>query len=123
MQEQKADYTNTFKDLTLGDLTKENIFQTNEFKTWYKRWTERLDRQQQSKEEIKELMENNNPVVIPRNHRVEEALESATNHGDLTVLEKLLEVISKPYDYQNINDKYTLAPPATNQCYKTYCGT
>lgn len=123
MQEQKADYTNTFKDLTLGDLSREKLFSTEAFKNWYQLWQARLERQEQSKEEISVLMKQNNPVVIPRNHRVEEAIEHATIRGELSTLKRLLEVISKPYAYDQINEDYTTVPPSGNQCYKTYCGT
>ena len=64
-----------------------------------------------------------NPVVIPRNHRVEEALESAVNKGDMSVLNQLLEVIRKPYNYNQINEYYVAVPSSSNRCYKTYCGT
>ena len=123
MQTHKADYTNTFKDLTLGDLSKEQLFKQSAFKDWYKDWQERLTRQKQSSEESKQLMKENNPVVIPRNHRVEEAIESATNKGDISVLENLLGAITKPYAYNEINDYYTALPPSSTRCYKTYCGT
>lgn len=123
MQEQKADYTNTFKDLTLGDLSKEPLFKTEEFNAWHQSWEERLERQEQSREEIKTLMQQNNPVVIPRNHRVEEALEYATLKGDMSKLNQLLEVIRRPYDYTQINEYYTTVPATNGQCYKTYCGT
>lgn len=122
MQEQEADYTNTFKDLTIGKLTSEALFKTSEFIAWHQRWTERLDRQQQSVEEIKRLMQENNPVVIPRNYRVEEALENAVN-GNMSTFNELVEVLSRPYDYKNVNEKYTNVPSDTNDCYQTYCGT
>ncbi len=123
MQEQKADYTNTFKDLTLGDFSKAELFKTEAFDTWHKSWKARLEKQKQSSEEIRILMQQNNPVVIPRNHRVEEALELVTSKGDMSALKQLLEVISKPYDYSQINEKYTEVPPSSTKCYKTYCGT
>lgn len=123
MQEQRADYTNTFKDLTIGDLSRGKLFKTEEFKDWYKLWKARLERQKQLAEEIRILMQKNNPIVIPRNHRVEEALELATSKGDMSALKRLLEVISKPYDYDQIDEHYTEEPPSSRQCYKTYCGT
>lgn len=123
MQEQKADYTNTFKDLTIGDLSKGELFKTEEFKAWYKSWKARLERQKQWAEEIRILMQKNNPIVIPRNHRVEEALELATSKKDMSALKRLLEVISKPYDYNQIDEHYTEEPPSSRRCYKTYCGT
>lgn len=123
MQSQKADYTNTFKDLTLGDLSRLALFKTEAFNKWYRLWQERLRRQEESSEAVRNLMEQNNPAIIPRNHRVEEALEAVTNKGDIQVLNQLLEAISKPYDYTQINEYYTSLPAATHCCYKTFCGT
>ena len=68
------------------------------------------------------LMEDNNPVVIPRNHRVEEALESAV-HGDYGVMDNLLKVLRNPYDYSNVNEEFTKIPGPRSCPYKTYCGT
>lgn len=123
MQKYKADYTNTFRSLTLGNLSGLELFQIEEFKEWYKLWQERLERQEQSKEDSRKLMEKNNPTVIPRNHRVEEALEAAVQHHDYSVMEALLEAIRKPYDYENISEAYAQLPKQTGCAYKTYCGT
>lgn len=123
MQKYKADYTNTFLNLTLGTLTNMPIFESEEFKKWYSLWQERLERQKESKEDIKNLMKKNNPIVIPRNHRVEEALEAAVKRNDYSVMQNLLDVLKTPYDYSNINEEY-LKLPEKNSCrYKTYCGT
>ncbi|MCL2603214.1 MAG: YdiU family protein [Defluviitaleaceae bacterium] len=59
-----------------------------------------------------------NPAVIPRNHRVEEAL-SAADEGDLTVMRDLLEVLRKPYEE---NADY-MQPPECGCGYRTFCGT
>ena len=69
-----------------------------------------------------ELMKNSNPVVIPRNHKVEEALKAADN-GDFTVMEKLLSVLSNPYEYREDIDEYRELPQPTDLPYRTYCGT
>ena len=65
-------------------------------------------------------MKISNPVVIPRNHKVEEAL-SLANNGDLEKLNNLLSVISKPYDNQEAIEDYQL--PLTDNDYQTFCGT
>ena len=123
MQKYKADYTNTFLNLTIGNFTTMDIFSSEEFEKWYSLWQERLNRQDESKEEIQKTMENNNPIVIPRNHRVEEALEAAVNRNDYTVMEKLLSALKNTYNYSNINYEYTEVPQDTGEKYKTYCGT
>lgn len=123
MKRFKADYTNTFRNLTLGNLDDMEIFESEEFKTWYELWQERLTRQGKSKEELNKLMKQNNPVVIPRNHRVEEALEAAVKNNDYSVMQNLLDALKNPYDYSNINEYYTMLPKSTSCPYRTYCGT
>lgn len=119
----KADYTNTFLNLTLDNLEEMNIFKSEEFKKWYEAWQARLARQNVSMDEIKELMKSNNPIVIPRNHIVENGIKAAINNNDYTVINKFLEVLKDPYDYSKISEEYSKIPEAPSCPYKTYCGT
>ena len=123
MKNYKADYTNTFRDLTLGNLAESEIFKSDDFKKWYKIWEERLIRQDKSRDESKHLMEISNPTIIPRNHKVEEALHAAVTNNDYSSMNELLDVIKNPYDYSNINEEYSKPPKPTSCAYKTYCGT
>lgn len=122
MQKYKADYTNTFRSLTLDDLNDSEIFNSKEFKEWYKIWQERLSRQDESKEVSRKLMKSSNPAVIPRNHRVEEALEAAEK-DDYSVMDKLLDVLINPFDYSKVQEEYAKLPKPSSCKYKTYCGT
>lgn len=122
MQKYKADYTNTFRALTIDDLNGLEIFNSEEFKEWYKIWQERLSRQDESKDLSKKLMKSSNPAVIPRNHRVEEALEAAEK-GDYSVMDKLLDVLISPFDYSKAQEEYAKLPKPSSCRYKTYCGT
>ena len=83
MQKHRADYTNTFRALTFDKLEDTGLFVTPEFAQWHERWQARLGRQQESKASSNQLMRNSNPAVIPRNHRVEAALEAAVETGRL----------------------------------------
>ncbi|OPD58634.1 protein adenylyltransferase SelO [Bacillus anthracis] len=123
MEKHKVDYTNTFRSLTLNTLENTALFESPEFKEWYKLWQSRLERQEESKENAYEMMKNNNPSVIPRNHRVEEALEAAVTNGDYSVMEKLLEALSNPYAYATEQEEYCVPPAPTNRPYRTFCGT
>ncbi|KAB2332299.1 YdiU family protein [Cytobacillus depressus] len=123
MEKHQSDYTNTFRALTNGKLDGASLFSTSEFAGWQKMWEERLKRQEQSKEASYELMRQRNPAVIPRNHRVEEALDAAVNNDDLTVMERLLAVLSKPYEHSQEHTEYCIAPASSSQPYRTFCGT
>ncbi|MUK88034.1 YdiU family protein [Ornithinibacillus sp. L9] len=123
MKKYNADYTNTFRALTIDQLEGMTLFASQEFKQWHEQWKDRLSRQQESKEQVQELMRKNNPSVIPRNHRVEEALEAAVEHGDYSVLKKLLDVLSKPYAYSPDQKEYCKLPAPSDRPYQTFCGT
>ncbi|MCF6139191.1 protein adenylyltransferase SelO [Pseudalkalibacillus berkeleyi] len=125
MKEHEADYTNTFLALTFDEEYEgtENLLKSSAFEEWKKRWLERLGRQEQSKEDAHQLMKDNNPALIPRNHRVEEALEAAVEQGDYSVMERLLEVLSEPYAHTKQQEEYCNFPPDSTRAYQTYCGT
>jgi serine/tyrosine/threonine adenylyltransferase len=122
MHKYKADYTNTFRALTLDNREDTELFGAEEFAKWQAAWKERLGRQAESADSSRELMKSSNPAIIPRNHRVEEALEAA-NQGDYGVMEKLLKALSNPYAYSPELEEYTKLPETTNCAYQTYCGT
>lgn len=122
MQEHQADYTNTFRALTLNQLAGQVMFDTQEYKEWHSKWQKRLERQEESKAESQALMKRSNPAVIPRNHRVEEALEAAVEDEDLSVMEQLLEVLADPYAYSKEQEEYAILPPK-DCAYQTFCGT
>lgn len=121
MKKYSADYTNTFRALTINKYEDTEIIDKEDFNQWINLWKERLSRQDEKEEDVLNLMRNNNPAVIPRNHRVEEALDYAVNKGDYSVLEKLLEVLSEPYSYSKEQEEYKDVKTKVN--YRTFCGT
>ena len=122
MEKYNEDYTNTFLALTFNKKINNDMFKSTEFENWYKTWQDRLKRQPQSKESVHQLMKDSNPAVIPRNHRVEEALKGA-NEGDYNIMMNLLDVISRPYDHSTDQEKYSELPQPSSCPYRTYCGT
>ncbi len=122
MEKHRADFTNTFLALTRDKFDESSLYKTEEFAQWKKRWETRVENQEESKADSHKLMENSNPVVIPRNHRVEEALEAAVEEGDLSVMDRLLEVLSNPFGYAPEKAEYTKFP-VTDIPYQTFCGT
>ncbi|WP_338551546.1 YdiU family protein [Paenibacillus sp. KS-LC4] len=122
METHGADYTNTFVALTFNRPDDSALFSSPEYTEWHKRWQNRLSRQEQSVEEVGQLMRSSNPAIIPRNHRVEEALEAAIN-GDYTVMERLLEALADPYAHSPKQADYAALPEPSGRAYRTYCGT
>jgi uncharacterized protein YdiU (UPF0061 family) len=122
MQQVGADFTNTFAALALPSGPSGELFARGDFTAWLARWQARLKRQAGGLKEAQALMRLANPVVIPRNHRVEEAL-SAARAGDMTVFHRLLEVLARPYEVTPANEPYRTAPPIGGEPYRTFCGT
>ncbi|PFE04965.1 SELO family protein [Bacillus cereus] len=123
MEKYRADYTNTFLALTFDTNEDTDLFNSTEFTQWKKKWQARLGRQQESKSSSHQLMRDNNPAVIPRNHRVEEALEAAVKQGDYSVTERLLAVLSTPYAHSPEQCEYATLPAPSSRPYRTFCGT
>lgn len=123
MHKYRADYTNTFRALTLAALEDTALFETPEFVRWYELWQARLGRQPETQDASHNLMLNANPAVIPRNHRVEAALEAAVEHEDYRVMDRLLRALSNPYAYSCEQDEYAAPPEPSAGCYRTFCGT
>ena len=122
MEKYKADFTNTFISLTLDEFEDHEIFKSDEFKTFYTLWKNRLKEENKDCDEVKKLMMDNNPYVIPRNHLVEEALKNA-DKGDFTFFDSLLEALKNPYSYSKDLEKFTKLPKKSSTPYVTYCGT
>ena len=70
-----------------------------------------------------QLMSENNPLVIPRNHKVEESLEEASNKNNLIPLKELMKYLKNPYENQTGISNYQDVPKSNIKKYKTFCGT
>jgi uncharacterized protein YdiU (UPF0061 family) len=123
MRQQGADFTNTFRDLASGSRPEASLFRTPGLRQWFERWQARLQRQPGSREASRRRMNTRNPAVIPRNHRVEEALAAAVERADFSVMENLLAVLSHPYQDPPEGAGYDLPAPPSAQPYRTFCGT
>jgi len=123
MQRQRADHTNTFRDLSADTPHTQPILAHPAFAPWRQEWQARLDRQPQSPQESLALRRAHNPAVIPRNHKVEEALQAASEQEDLTPLHRLLTAVTTPYSYPAIVSDFSQPAPATACAYRTFCGT
>jgi uncharacterized protein YdiU (UPF0061 family) len=117
MLRRSADFTNTFRSLTTG-----RPHSDPEIEAWRQRLEIRRGRQSQSPAEVEDLMRWNNPAFIPRNHNVEEALLAATVGNDLSVMERLLDVLTSPFDHDRDLPMFS-TPGSDQRHYRTFCGT
>ena len=129
MAENGADFTLTFRALTEAtadescDADVRSLF-TNPaaYDVWAKRWRERLQREIISPEKRGVLMRAANPMFIPRNHRIEGAIQDA-EAGRFDRFYELLEVLARPYDDQSALAAYTKPPGPNEEVLQTFCGT
>ena len=120
MEKNKADYTNTFCYLMNIKTNNTEIYNNKDYIDWSNRWQKRILVNNNSKDKSLNLMKKSNPVVIPRNHKVEEALKAA-NENNIELMNKLLSILKKPYENQNNIEDFQ--SPSDNKEYQTFCGT
>ncbi len=121
MHQNKADYTNTFCHIMDPHSNNGTIYEDMNFVNWKKRLNIRQLKDNNSYKNSIELMKTYNPLIIPRNHKVEEVLECA-DRKDFKPLIKFLNILEKPYIKQeDTSDFQSLS--GSNENYKTFCGT
>ena len=105
IQDNEADFTLTFRRLCEAALNPEregslrHLFKdAGAYDKWATNWRVRLSRETKAPDERVELMHQANPAIIPRNHRIEQAIETAVGQEDYGPFEKLLEVLSSHYE-------------------------
>jgi uncharacterized protein YdiU (UPF0061 family) len=122
MENAKADFTTTFRDLSYENLSSKNIYNSPDFKKWYDLWQARLSRNSKQIKSALNTMRKCNPVIVPYNHLVEEAL-SAAEEGDIQPFYKLLSALEKPFEFSSSNEGFLNSTPDPNPHYQTFCGT
>lgn len=127
MHQQGTDYTQCFRrlgDAAVGrqDRLRDLFVDPTSIDGWLARWRQRLEHEARPAEEIKRGMNAVNPIYIPRNHKVEEALEAAET-GDYDPVKALLEVLSSPFVEQPGREAYAQPAPDSFGPYRTFCGT
>lgn len=112
MQGVGADYTNTFADLGREGALEGGTYTDPAFQAWRTRWEAR-----------RTAPPAGNPLVIPRNHRVEQALDAATERGDLEPLRDLLRAVARPYEDRPELAPFQAPPRPEERVQATFCGT
>lgn len=128
MKDEKVDFTLAFRSLSkalTGNMTiARNIFNNSKkFDVWFMHWQERISQENVPDEDIVSAMDKVNPIYIPRNHKVEEALFSAVHKNDMQPFSNLLSILMSPYEENKGNESYTLPAPESEKPFKTFCGT
>jgi uncharacterized protein YdiU (UPF0061 family) len=127
MEEKRADFTNTFRALCDAAEGKDSdvialLGGAEKSRTWLKDWRARLSSDGRSAEECARSMRNINPAFIPRNHRVEAALDAAVS-GNLEPFDLLLDTLQRPFEEQPERSHLKNPPEKDEVVQATFCGT
>ncbi len=117
MQTNKADFTNTFRALADG-TARDQFLDPTAFDDWSTTWKARLE----AETDAETRMRASNPAFIPRNHRVEEMIAAAVAE-DYGPFERLMTVLSRPFDDQPEHADLQRAPTDAEVVPATFCGT
>ena len=121
MHKRRADFTNTFLELSSENLLARK-YQDPDFIAWHSRWRVRIARETGPSFTTDVMMKNANPALIPRNHRVEEAISAAEDGDDWAVLERFMAALANPYSpFGDIS--FYQEPQSEEGNYRTFCGT
>jgi uncharacterized protein YdiU (UPF0061 family) len=129
LHQAEADFTLTFRTLAQaaenpGEPTRwrAQLVESPELDAWLRDWQERLAVDPQSISERVASMRRASPAFIPRNHRVQAALDAAEG-GDYTLFHRLLGILQRPYDDQPEAAAFALPPQPSERVLQTFCGT
>ena len=122
METSKVDFTETFRDLAYENLFKNKIYKSLVFEKWHSLWQARLSRNSKPVKSSLSMMRKYNPVIVPYNHLVEEAL-SAAEGGDMQPFYKLLSALERPFEFSSSNEVFLNSTLEPKPYYKTFCGT
>ena len=130
MHENTADFTLTFRRLCdaavdeKADVNLRALFANPAaYDSWASRWRSRLAAERLDLDARAQAMRAVSPAFIPRNHRVEQALDAAIEYGDFSRFAELLTVLSRPYEDQAVFADYANPPDADERVFRTFCGT
>lgn len=127
MQQQEADFTLVFRGLADAAQGRDEPFlsqfsDAEKAAEWLASWRERLALENAADSGRADAMRAVNPAIIPRNHRIQEAI-AAANYGDFSFFERLLKALEKPYQERPEFADYMTPPTLDERVTRTFCGT
>ena len=121
MAAQQADFTNTFRALADGNA-RDQFTDPAVFDDWNTRWQARLAHEATTQDEQHTLIRSTSPALIPRNHRVEEMIQSAVT-GDYAPFERLNAALARPFEDIAAYEDLKRPPTLDEEVTQTFCGT
>jgi serine/tyrosine/threonine adenylyltransferase len=130
MAQHSVDFTLLFRSLQDAVLAPQQAVQTlalfhgaSAWQGWAARWSQRLELEQQTPEQIAAGLRDINPAVIPRNHRIEQAIQAASEGQDFSDFQRLNRILSSPFLVTDEDAQWMGPPQPSEKVCKTFCGT
>ncbi len=130
MAQHSVDFTLLFRSLQDAVLAPQQAVQTLAlfqgaavWQDWAVRWGLRLQLEQQTPEQIAACLRGINPAVIPRNHRIEQAIQAASEDQDFSDFRRLNRILSSPFVATDEDVQWMGPPQPSEKVCKTFCGT
>jgi uncharacterized protein YdiU (UPF0061 family) len=123
MKKEKGDYTNVFSHLMDVPVPDDTIYHSESFIKWKEKREQLMKERSMLKTDLIEMMRKENPIYIPRNYLVEEALERFVQQQDDILFHDLITLMKDPYTLRNENNIFQLPPSCGDADYKTFCNT
>ena len=128
MKRDELDFTISFSNLYFELLNKDNDLsqftsKSRDFTKWISKWRLRLKKEKKPVNQIAENLKQSNPIIIPRNHLVEEAINFALENNNFSKYFNLLKLVSDPFKYKEKYVNYYKPPDVLDENFKTFCGT
>jgi uncharacterized protein YdiU (UPF0061 family) len=118
LQTQKIDFTLGFRELS------EKMQSTNqETQAWFTKWSNRVVSVDKTLAQVQKDLESINPIIIPRNHLVEKAIQAAIKQSDFSFTEKLLQALATPFSVKQEFSEFKKPATTEEQIHATFCGT
>jgi uncharacterized protein YdiU (UPF0061 family) len=124
----QVDFTGAFRMLAAAaagqhEPLRELFAASPNIDAWLARWTARTSQESTAPADRATAMSRVNPLYIPRNHKLEQALDAAVDRGDLAPFEELLALVTRPFDDQPGKEVFTQPAPPDAPPFQTFCGT
>ncbi len=125
LQQHQADFTRSFYLLSQPDTDAlaESFQHSSAWQSWLLLWQQRLAQQGLGQAQLITQMHSVNPCVIPRNHLVQQAIDMAMEHGDLSLFQQLHRVWQQPFVDTGENRAFQQPATAAQAVTRTFCGT
>ncbi len=123
MKSENGDYTNVFSHLMDVPVPNDSIYHSEKFIQWKANWEQLINERSFLKQDLFQIMQKENPIYIPRNYLVEEALEKFTQEKDEILFNSILTLMQDPYTFREENKTFQQPPVTGDAYYKTFCNT